>query len=35
MPASKAFSWLSKRQPVEEEFADMIDHLAVTGTHRI
>jgi diguanylate cyclase (GGDEF)-like protein/PAS domain S-box-containing protein len=35
MPASKCLGWLSKRQIAEEEFADMIDHLAITGTHKI
>lgn len=34
MPADKCLGWLAKRQPVEEEFADMIDNLAITGSHR-
>jgi len=35
MPADKCLGWLGKRQPVEEEFADMIDNLAITGAHRL
>ena len=34
MPANRCLGWLSKRPPVEE-FEDMIDNLAVTGTHRV
>jgi diguanylate cyclase (GGDEF)-like protein/PAS domain S-box-containing protein len=34
MPAGKALSWLTKRQPAEDEFADMIDNLAITGTYK-
>jgi diguanylate cyclase (GGDEF)-like protein len=35
MPADRVFGWLSKRQPAEEEFADMIENLAITGTHKL
>ncbi|MEO7209260.1 MAG: EAL domain-containing protein [Steroidobacteraceae bacterium] len=34
MPANKCLGWLAKRPP-EEEFEDMIDNLAITGTHKI
>jgi hypothetical protein len=34
MPASKCLGWLTKRQPAEDEFADMIDNLAITGTYK-
>jgi EAL domain-containing protein (putative c-di-GMP-specific phosphodiesterase class I) len=34
MPANKCLGWLSKR-PAEEEFEDMIDSLAFTGSRRM
>jgi EAL domain-containing protein (putative c-di-GMP-specific phosphodiesterase class I) len=35
MPADKCLGWLAKRQPGEEEFEDMIDNIAITGSHRL
>ena len=34
MPADKCLGWLAKRTPVEEEFEDMIENLAITGLRR-
>jgi diguanylate cyclase (GGDEF)-like protein/PAS domain S-box-containing protein len=35
MPANKCLGWLAKTAPEEQEYEDMVDHLAITGTHKI
>jgi EAL domain-containing protein (putative c-di-GMP-specific phosphodiesterase class I) len=35
MPADKCLEWLAKRQPSEDEVADMLEGIAITGVHRI
>jgi EAL domain-containing protein (putative c-di-GMP-specific phosphodiesterase class I) len=35
MPANKCLGWLAKTAPEEQQYEDMIDHLAITGTHKI
>jgi diguanylate cyclase (GGDEF)-like protein len=35
MPADRCLGWLSKTQPADAEFGDMLESLAITGVHKL